>query len=72
MKSKYAVNTISLDLEAAYRFDLNDNLSLKPLLGANCAIVSNGDIEEDGDSEQRLQIEKEREDFEKKTKRIRK
>ena len=58
MKSKFAVNTISFDVEAAYRYDLNDNLSLRPLVGANCAIVSNGDIEEDGDSEQRLKIEK--------------
>ena len=58
MKSKFATNTINLDLEAAYRYDLNEKLSLKPLVGANCAIVSNGDIEEDGDSEQRLKINK--------------
>ena len=58
MKSKFATNTISLDLEAAYRYDLNEKLSLKPLVGANCAIVSNGDIEEDGDTEQRLKIHK--------------
>ena len=58
IKSKYATNTISLDLEAAYRYDLGEKLSLKPLVGANCAIVSNGDIKEDGDSEQRLQISK--------------
>lgn len=58
IKSKFATNTISLDLEAAYRYDLNEKLSLKPLVGANCAIVSNGDIEEDGDTEQRLKIHK--------------
>ena len=58
IKSKYATNTISLDLEAAYRYDLNEKLSLKPLVGANCAIVSNGDIEEDGDTEQKLKIDK--------------
>lgn len=58
IKSKYAVNTINLNLEAAYRYDLNEHLSLKPLIGADCAIVSNGDIEEDGDTEQKLKIEK--------------
>ncbi|MBR3627414.1 MAG: autotransporter domain-containing protein [Elusimicrobia bacterium] len=58
IKSKYATNTISLDLEAAYRYDLSEKLSLKPLVGANCAIVSNGDIEEDGDTDQKLKIDK--------------
>ncbi len=58
MKSKYATNTISLDLEAAYRYDLSEKISLKPLVGANCAIVSNDDIEEDGKTEQRLKIDK--------------
>ena len=56
--SKYATNTISLDLEAAYKLNLGEKLSLKPLAGANCAVVSNGDIEEDGDTEQRLKINK--------------
>ena len=58
IKSKYATNTISLDLQAAYRYDLNEKLSLKPLIGANCAIVSNGDIEEDGNTDQKLKINK--------------
>ena len=56
--SKYATNTISFDLEAAYKFNLGDKFLLKPLVGANCAVVSNGDIEEDGDTTQRLKIEK--------------
>ncbi len=56
--SKYATNTINLDLEAAYKFNLGERFLLKPLVGANCAIVSNGDIEEDGDSIQRLKIKK--------------
>ena len=58
IKSKYATNTINVDLEAAYRQDIAENLSLKPLIGANYAIVSNGDIEEDGDYEQKLKIDK--------------
>lgn len=56
--SKYATNTINLDLEAAYKFNLGDKFLLKPLVGANCAIVSNGDIEEDGDTIQKLKIKK--------------
>ncbi|MCR4663156.1 MAG: autotransporter outer membrane beta-barrel domain-containing protein [Endomicrobiaceae bacterium] len=58
IKSKYATNTINIDLEVAYRYDLGEKVSLKPLVGANCAVVSNGDIEEDGDAEQRLKIDK--------------
>ena len=45
-------------MEAAYKFNLGDKFLLKPLVGANCAVVSNGDIEEDGDTTQRLKIEK--------------
>lgn len=57
IKSKYQVNTLNFDLEAAYRYDVSRKLSLKPLVGANCAIVSNGDIEEEGDDEQKLKID---------------
>lgn len=56
IKSKYATNTVSFDLEGSYRCDLSRAISLKPIVGANCAIVSNGDIEEDGDLEQKLKI----------------
>ncbi len=56
--SKYATNTISLDVEAGYKYDFNDRVSIRPIVGANCAVVSNGDIEEDGDTEQRLKIAK--------------
>ena len=56
--SEYATNTISFDVEAGYKYDFNDRVSIRPIVGANCAIVSNGDIEEDGDTEQRLKIDK--------------
>ena len=56
--SKYATNTVSLDIEAGYKYDFNDRVSIRPIVGANCAIVSNGDIEEDGNTEQRLKINK--------------
>lgn len=56
--SKYTTNTISLDVEAGYKYDFNDRVSIRPIVGANCAVVSNGDIEEDGDTEQRLKIAK--------------
>lgn len=57
LKSKYATNTISFDLEAGYRYDFHEKLSLRPIIGANCTVVSNGDIKEDG-AEQKLKIEK--------------
>ncbi|GEM_PF-1614123 len=56
--SKYATNTISFDVEAGYKYDFNDRVSIRPIVGANCAVVSNGDIEEDGNTEQRLKINK--------------
>lgn len=58
IKSNYATNTVDVDLEAAYRFDIGNNFSFKPFVGANCAVVSNGDIKEDGNAEQRLKIDK--------------
>ncbi len=57
IKSKYQANTLNFDLEASYKYDISKKLSLKPLIGANCAVVSNGDIEEDGDAEQKLKID---------------
>ena len=57
IKSKYAVNTLSFDMEASYKYSVNNKIILKPLMGFNCTVASNNDISEDGDLEQKLNID---------------
>lgn len=57
IKSKYDVTVLNFDVEAAYNHPLSKNIALKPLIGFNCAVASNGDFTEDGNLEQKLQIE---------------
>lgn len=57
VKSKYAVNTLSFDMEASYKYSINNEIVLKPLMGLNCTVASNNDIVEDGNLEQKLKID---------------
>lgn len=57
IKSKYAVNTLSFDMEASYKYAVNNKIILKPLMGFNCTVASNNDISEDGNLEQKLNID---------------
>ncbi|MCL2144661.1 MAG: autotransporter domain-containing protein [Endomicrobia bacterium] len=53
----YTVNVVNIDVEGAYNHNLGESLVFKPLIGINCAIVSNDDFQEEGSSQQRLRIE---------------
>lgn len=57
IKSNYSVNVLNFDIEAAYRYSLNNTMVLKPLVGLNCTVTSNDQIVEDGNLEQKLSID---------------
>lgn len=56
IKSNYSVNVYSLDAEANYNYELNDNFILKPFIGLACNVAQNSDIREKGIQQQRLLI----------------
>lgn len=56
IKSNYSVNVYSIDAEANYNYELNDNFMLKPFVGLACNVAQNGDIREKGIQQQRLLI----------------
>ncbi|MDD3053939.1 MAG: autotransporter outer membrane beta-barrel domain-containing protein [Endomicrobiaceae bacterium] len=57
IKSDYSVNVLNFDIEAAYKYSLNNTMILKPLVGLNCTVTSNDQILEKGDLEQKLCID---------------
>jgi len=56
IKSNYSVNVYSIDAQADYNYELNDNFMLKPFIGLACNVAQNGDIREKGIQQQRLLI----------------
>ena len=56
IKSNYAVNVYSIDAQADYNYELNDNFMLKPFIGLACNVAQNSDIREKGIQQQRLLI----------------